>query len=194
PAGREFRHGARAACDHRPRSLAYHSGAAAGQRGGASSRPDRRPCSVIAVAPAMLVAVVASVNLDRGLERPVGIRTHAVMQNSVIVSQAYLKEHERSLQVETYFMAGDVAAAKPMFDQDIDRYRQVFTLQALLHKIPVAMMLRSDRSVILKSDFRLPPEVQEPPLPPADRLAQIGDAEAVAGWLGDTSYVGALIK
>src|SRR5499427_7651352 len=151
-------------------------------------------CSVIAVAPAMLVAVVASVNLDRGLDRQFVIRTHAVMQNSVIVSQAYLREHERSIQVETYFMAGDVANSKPMFDQDIDRYRQVFTVQALLHKIPVAMILRSDRSVILKSDFRLPPEVQEPPLPPADRLAQIGDAEAVAGWLGDTSYVGALIK
>ena len=151
-------------------------------------------CSVIAVAPAMLVAVVASVNLDRGLDRQFVIRTHAVMQNSVIVSQAYLKEHERSIQAETNFMAGDVAKAKPVFDQDIDRFRQGFTLQALLRNMPVAMMLRSNQSVILKSEFRLPPQVQEPPLPPADKLAQIGDAEAVAGWLGDTNYVGALIK
>jgi two-component system, NtrC family, nitrogen regulation sensor histidine kinase NtrY len=35
---------------------------------------------------------------------------------------------------------------------------------------------------------------QEPPLPPADRLAQVGDGKAVAGWLGDTDYVDALIK
>ncbi|HLK81484.1 MAG TPA: PAS domain-containing sensor histidine kinase [Xanthobacteraceae bacterium] len=150
--------------------------------------------SVIAVVPAVLVAVVASVNLDRGFDRLFLIRTRAVMENSVIVSQAYLNEHERAIQAETNFMASDVAKAKPVFDQDIDRFRQGFTTQALLRNMPVAMMLRPDQSVILKADIRLPPGVQEPPLPPTDRLAQIGDAEAVAGWLPDTNYVGALIK
>ncbi len=150
--------------------------------------------SVIAVVPAVLVAVVASVNLDRGFDRLFLLRTRAVMENSVIVSEAYLKQHELSIQAETNFMASDVAQAKSLFDQDIDRFRQGFTTQALLRGMPVAMMLRSDQSVILKADIRLPPQVQEPPLPPADRLAQIGDGEAVAGWLGDTNYVGALIK
>jgi two-component system, NtrC family, nitrogen regulation sensor histidine kinase NtrY len=150
--------------------------------------------SVIAVVPAVLVAVVASINFDRGLDRQFLIRTHAVMENSVIVSQAYLNEHERSIQAETNFMASDVAKAKPLFDQDIDRFRQGFTTQALLRNMPVAMMLRSDQSVILKADIRLPSQMQEPPLPPVDRLAQIGDAEAVAGWLPNTNYVGALIR
>jgi two-component system, NtrC family, nitrogen regulation sensor histidine kinase NtrY len=150
--------------------------------------------SVIAVVPAVLVAVVASVNLDRGFDRLFLLRTRAVMENSVIVSEAYLKQHELSIQAETNFMASDVAKAKSLFDQDIDRFRQGFTTQALLRGMPVAMMLRSDQSVILKADIRLPSQVQEPPLPPADRLAQIGDGEAAAGWLGDTNYVGALIK
>ncbi len=150
--------------------------------------------SVIAVVPAVLVAVVASINLDRGLDRLFLIRTRAVMENSVIVSQAYLNEHERSIQAETNFMAADVARAKPQFDQDMDRFRQFFTTQALLRNMPAAMMLRSDQSVIVKADIRLPPEVQDPPLPPVERLGQIGDAEAVAGMLRDTNYVGALIK
>src|SRR5712692_9561953 len=150
--------------------------------------------SAIAVAPAVLVAVVASVNLDRGLDRLFLIRTRAVMENSVIVSQAYLNEHERSIQAETNFMAADVARAKPQFDQDIDRFRQFFTTQALLRNMPAAMMLRSDQSVIVKADIRLPPEVQDPPLPPVERLSEIGDAEAVAGMLRDTTYVGGLIK
>jgi two-component system nitrogen regulation sensor histidine kinase NtrY len=150
--------------------------------------------SVIAVVPAVLVAVVASINLDRGLDRLFLIRTRAVMENSVIVSQAYLNEHERSIQAETNFMAADVARAKPQFDQDMDRFRQFFTTQALLRNMPAAMMLRSDQSVIVKADIRLPPEVQEPPLPPVERLGQIGDAEAVAGMLRDTNYIGGLIK
>lgn len=150
--------------------------------------------SVIAVVPAVLVAVVASVNLDRGFDRQFLIHTRAVMENSVIVSSAYLREHERSIQAETNRMANDVAQAKALFDQDIDKFRQGFTVQALLRNMPVAMMLRSDQSVIVKADIRLPPEVQEPPLPPVERLAYIGDTEAAAGMLRDTSYVGALIK
>src|SRR6266478_1714652 len=150
--------------------------------------------SVIAVVPAVLVAVVASVNLDRGLDRLFLIRTRAVMENSVIVSQAYLNEHQRSIQAETNFMAADIARAKPQFDQDIDRFRQLFTTQALLRNMPAAMMLRSDQSVIVKADIRLPPEVRDPPLPPVERLGQIGDAEAVAGMLRDTNYIGGLIK
>jgi two-component system nitrogen regulation sensor histidine kinase NtrY len=150
--------------------------------------------SVIAVVPAALVAVVATVNLDRGFDRLFLIRTRAVMENSVIVSQAYLNEHEREIQAETNRMASDVVQAKPLFDRDIDKFRQGFTTQALLRTLPVAMMLRSDQSVILKADILLPPAVQEPPLPPVDRLAQISDTEAVAGWLPDTNYVGALVK
>jgi hypothetical protein len=36
--------------------------------------------------------------------------------------------------------------------------------------------------------------LQEPPLPPVERLTQIGDAEAVADMLRDTNYSGALVK
>src|SRR5215475_5299493 len=151
--------------------------------------------SVVAVLFKKKVAVVASVNLDRGFDRLFLLRTRAVMENSVIVSKAYLDEHERSIRAETNFMAADVALAKPQFDQDIERFRrQFFTTQALLRNMPVAMMLRSDQSIIIKADIRLPPEVQEPPLPPIDRLAQIGDGEAIAGMLRDTNYVGALVK
>ncbi len=153
--------------------------------------------SVIAVAPVVLVAVVASINLDRGIDRQFLIRTRAVMQNSAIVSRAYLAEHEQSIQAETNAMAIDVAAApaKAMFDQDIERFRrQIFTPQALLRNMAVAMMLRSDGSVIVKADIRLPPDVQGPSLPPAKTLADIGDSEAVAGWLPNNNYVASLVK
>jgi two-component system nitrogen regulation sensor histidine kinase NtrY len=150
--------------------------------------------SIIAVAPVVLVAVVASINLDRGLDRQFLVRTHAVIENSVIVSQAYLNEHQRSIQAETNAMAIDVARARTVFDQDIDRFRQFLTTQASLRNMPSAMMLRSDGTVIVKAEIRLPPGLQEPPLPPVDRLVQIGDTDAAAGMLRDTNYVGALIR
>jgi two-component system, NtrC family, nitrogen regulation sensor histidine kinase NtrY len=151
--------------------------------------------SVIAVAPAVLVAVVASITLDRGLDRLFSVRTRAVIQNSLIVSQAYLDEHEQSLKSETNAMAVDVVRAKPLFDQDRDRFRQFFTAQASLRNMTIALMLGADQSVITKADITLPEEIGPLPMPPpADRLVQVGDTEAVAGLLRDTNYVGALIK
>jgi two-component system, NtrC family, nitrogen regulation sensor histidine kinase NtrY len=150
--------------------------------------------SVIAATPAVLVAVVASVTLDRSLDRLFSIRTRAVIENSLIVSEAYVNEHEQSLRADTNAMAIDVARAKPLFDQDPDLFRQFFTDQADHRDMPTAMMLGPDQSVIVKAETGLPPEIREPPPPPAERLAQVGDGDAVAGPIRDTNYVGALIK
>ena len=151
--------------------------------------------SVIAVAPAVLVSILASITLDRGLDRLFSVRTRAVIQNSLIVSQAYLNEHEQSLKAETDAMAVDVGRAKPLLDQDSDRFRQFLTGQAGVRHMSVAMILRPDRSVIAKADIPLPPEIgPPPPPPPAELIAQAGEAEAAAGLLRDTNYAGALIK
>jgi two-component system nitrogen regulation sensor histidine kinase NtrY len=150
--------------------------------------------SVIAAVPAVLVAVVASITIDRSLERLFSDRTRAVIENSLIVSQAYLSEHEQSLRAETDAMAVDVARAKPMFDQDRSRFHQFFTAQASLRDMSQAMLLAPDQSIIDKAESRLPKEIKEPPLPPRERLAEIGDGAAIGGLLRDANYVGALIR
>src|SRR5262245_47114079 len=45
--------------------------------------------SVIAAVPAILMAVVASVTVDRGLDRLFSRQTHALIENSLIVAEAY---------------------------------------------------------------------------------------------------------
>ena len=49
--------------------------------------------SLIAAVPAILVAVVASVTLDRGLDRWFSIRTQAIIENVAVVAEAYVQEH-----------------------------------------------------------------------------------------------------
>jgi two-component system nitrogen regulation sensor histidine kinase NtrY len=48
--------------------------------------------SVIAAVPAVLVAVVASVTLDRGLDRLFSQQTQSLIENSLIVADAYVRE------------------------------------------------------------------------------------------------------
>ena len=49
--------------------------------------------SVIAVLPAVLVAIVANVTIDRGLDRLFSGPTREVIQNSLTVARAYTYEH-----------------------------------------------------------------------------------------------------
>jgi two-component system nitrogen regulation sensor histidine kinase NtrY len=150
--------------------------------------------SVIAAAPAVLVAIVASITLDRGLDQLFSVRTRSVIENSLIVADAYLNEHLQSIRADTGNMAIDLARAKPLFDQDHDRFRQFFTAQASVRDLPIAMILGADQSVVVKADIPIPPDVQQPAPPPATALAQVTDTEPQVGFLPDASYIGALIK
>ncbi len=71
--------------------------------------------AVIAAVPAILVALVASVTLDRGLDRLFSTRTRAIIENSLIVADAYLQEHAQMIPGDIMAMSFDVSRAKPLF-------------------------------------------------------------------------------
>jgi two-component system nitrogen regulation sensor histidine kinase NtrY len=147
--------------------------------------------SVIAAAPAILVAVVASVTLDRGLDRFFSERARAVIANSLIVTEAYLSEHAQTLRGEVQAMAFDIARARPLFDQDRDRFRQFLTGQASVRGLPVTMMIRPDGSIVEKVDIKID---RSPSLPPAQDLANVGEVEPQVVVHPDGNYVSAVIK
>src|SRR5471030_2061561 len=54
--------------------------------------------AVIAAVPTILVAVVASTTLDRGLDRFFSTRMRAMIEQSVTVADAYVNEHAQNLR------------------------------------------------------------------------------------------------
>ncbi len=82
--------------------------------------------SVIAVLPAVLVAAVANITLDRGLDRLFNTRTKAVIENSVVVAHAYVQENARQIAGDMIAMANELARARPLLDQDRDSFRRYF--------------------------------------------------------------------
>ena len=101
--------------------------------------------AVIAAVPAILVAVVASVTLDRGLDRLFSTRTRAIIENSLTVADAYLQEHAQLIRGDIMAMSFDVARAKPLFDSDRERFKQFFTAQARVRGLSAAMLDRRRR-------------------------------------------------
>src|SRR5579863_9462618 len=74
--------------------------------------------AVIAAVPTVLVAVVASTTLDRGLDRFFSAHTRAMIEQSLIVANAYVTEHAADVRSQDLAMGYDVGRAKAVFDQD----------------------------------------------------------------------------
>src|SRR5918993_2062571 len=56
--------------------------------------------SFVAALPAVLTAVIASITLDKGLDRWFSERTQAIVETSRSVAQAYVEEHSRVLALD----------------------------------------------------------------------------------------------
>ncbi|MEA2938065.1 MAG: two-component system, NtrC family, nitrogen regulation sensor histidine kinase NtrY [Alphaproteobacteria bacterium] len=148
--------------------------------------------SLIAAAPAILVAVVASVTLDRGLDRLFSQQTHSLIENSVIVTEAYMREHAQMMRGETIATAIELARAKPMFDQNREQFHQFMTAQANIRSLPVVMMLDKDSNVVDQAEVPIGEFSFEKP--PREVLAPITDAEPQIWFLLDANYAAAAIK
>jgi two-component system nitrogen regulation sensor histidine kinase NtrY len=147
--------------------------------------------SVIAAAPAILVAVVASVTLDRGLDRLFSQQTHSLIENSLIVADAYVREHAQFARADTIATAIELARAKPLFDQNRDQFRQFLAVQASIRGLPAVMLLDKDLNVIEQVDSQVNHIFAKPS---ADVLAFVNDTEPQVAMFLDANYVAAIIK
>jgi len=147
--------------------------------------------SVIAAAPAILVAIVASVTLDRGLDRLFSTRTRAAIENSLIVAEAYLHDHAQIVRSDIMVMAFDIARAKPVFDQEPDKLPQFLTFQASVRGLAAAMVIDKNSNVIAHADVKIN---QTFALPPHEALPLIKSDNPQIVLLPDTNYVAAVVK
>jgi two-component system nitrogen regulation sensor histidine kinase NtrY len=147
--------------------------------------------SIIAAAPAILVAVVASVTLDRGLDRLFSEGTRSAIDNSLVVAEAYLRDHAQIVRSDIAVMAFDIARNKATFDETPAKLQQFLTFQASVRGLAAAIVLDKNLKVIARGDLRTN---QTFALPPREALPQINDKDAQVVLLPDTNYVAAMIR
>src|SRR3954470_4154073 len=104
--------------------------------------------SIVAVLPAVLVAVVANVTIERGLDRLFSGPTKEVIQNSLTIARAYMQEHAQLIRGDILGMANDISHARPLFDQDRRTFRELLTAGAAARNLPGAMLIDKDRNIL----------------------------------------------
>src|SRR6202140_2251380 len=147
--------------------------------------------SVVAAVPAILVSVVASVTLDRGLDQLFSRQTQSLIQNSLIVSDAYVREHAQFLRADCITTAIEVARARSLFDQNREQFRQFLTAQSNIRGLPAVMMIDGDLNVVEQAGTNVSQTFVKPS---REVLAASNETEPQIALFLDANYVAAIIK
>ena len=147
--------------------------------------------SVIAVLPAVLVAIVANVTIDRGFDRLFSGPTREVIQNSLIVARAYLYEHAQLIRGDILGMANDLAHARPLYDQDRGTFRELLTASAASRNLPGAMLIDKDRNILETAQTGIQ---QAFTIPPQEFLKNVNETEPEIAVIPEENYVAAVIR
>src|SRR3954454_7180738 len=147
--------------------------------------------SVIAVLPAVLVAIVANVTIDRGFDRLFSGPTREVIQNSLIVARAYLYEHAELIRGDILGMANDIAHARPLYDQDRGTFRELLTASAASRNLPGAMLIDKDRNIVETAQTGIQ---QAFTTPAAEFLSNVKENEPEISVFPEGNYVAAVIR
>ena len=147
--------------------------------------------SVIAVLPAVLVAIVANVTIERGLDRLFSGPTREVIQNSLIIARAYTYEHAQLIRGDILGMANDIAHARPLFDQDRASFRELLTASAASRNLPGAMLIDKDRNVLETAQTGIQ---QNFTTPPPEFLSNVDETDPQIAVFPEANYVAAVIR
>jgi two-component system nitrogen regulation sensor histidine kinase NtrY len=147
--------------------------------------------AVIAAVPTVLVAIVASTTLDRGLDRFFSTRTRAMIEQSLIVADAYVSEHAQAIHGDVLAMAYDLSRAKPVFDNDRDQFRKFLTAQATGRNLSAALMIKSDGSTVERADVKMDKKIV---LPSAQLLSETTEDAPQVALIPEGDHVAAVVK
>ncbi len=164
------------------------------RRGKAASRLHVRIVALFSLAaalPALMVAVIASVTLDIGLDRWFEIRTKVIINSSLSIAEAYVNENARNLQDTTLSMAYDLDANRTLYGLDRTGFRARMSQHVAGRGLDHAALIRADGSFIMqaetKADFPMPPA-------PVEAVRTAGDGLPVLIEPRVRSIIGAIVK
>jgi two-component system nitrogen regulation sensor histidine kinase NtrY len=129
--------------------------------------------SVVALFPAILLAIFASISLNRGLDQWFSERTKTIIHDSVEVANAYLQEHGRTVRADALGMARDLEnGAQLMFDNR-EAFRSYAAALAVERRLPYAYLIDRTGKPLIEL-IRQPDAKFETPLPSAITAAADG--------------------
>jgi two-component system, NtrC family, nitrogen regulation sensor histidine kinase NtrY len=147
--------------------------------------------TLIAAVPAILIAIVASVTLERGLNPWFSGSLRELVTSSGTIAQGYQQQLCQNVGREMKLMAEDIENAKRtrLYDQNRSVFKTFLTTRAVMLGFPFAVIMTQDGTIIDRAETRSLDE----PLPPREQDFRDAATPEPPCML-TTRFVGALIK
>jgi len=118
---------------------------------------------VVAAFPAILVAIIAGITLDLGLDRIFDTRTKEIVESSISVAESYVSETAATLNSNTINMGFLLMRNRSGFVLDRNSFVNFMTGQAKARGLIHAAIIHRDGRVIVAAEL---PNTSTTPLPP----------------------------
>jgi two-component system nitrogen regulation sensor histidine kinase NtrY len=146
---------------------------------------------IVAVTPAILVAVFSAFFFNFGIQAWFGERVRTALQESLKVTDAYLREHQQTIRADTLAMANALNRDAPVLMRSSILFRRVVTQQAAARSLPEALVFDGSGAVLATTGLSF--ALQLEPVPEwAMERAKKGEV-AVMARFGD-ERVRAIVK
>ena len=109
--------------------------------------------SLIAVVPAIVVAVFATVTLNRGLDAWFSQRTRAIVDSAVYVAETYVHDHGEAVRNDVAQIASDLSQRRELYDKDPTNFIRRVANHALLHGLPAIFIFDPTKQKDGKQEF-----------------------------------------
>lgn len=119
--------------------------------------------AMIAVTPAVLIAVFSYSFLNFGLEAWFNERVSKALRDSVGVTQAYLKEHRQNIASQAFSLGSVLDQNAPTLIQRPWEFSSVLTAQATRRELPEAIVIDRVGNIVARSDFAISTVVEDIP-------------------------------
>ena len=140
--------------------------------------------SLVAVAPAIIVAVFSVAFLHFGLEAWFSKRISNALTNSMNVAQAYLEEHKEVIRADALAMAADLNREGAALVGNPEMFQQLLDTQAMLRSLTEAVVFLGNGQVVARSGLGFVLELELVP-PSAFEQAANGEVVVLTGDADD---------
>ena len=147
--------------------------------------------AAVAAVPAALVAVVATISLNQGLDQWFSERTRTMVESSRLVARSYMLEHAQVLRDDIIWVAAELEQARGTFETDRVKYQRILTALATTRSLPFTSLISADGDTLMRAQINAPGTAPRVP----DGLTQ-GVEEGAPTLIapGRTNLVGAVVQ
>ena len=144
-----------------------------------------------AAVPAIIVAIVATISLNQGLDQWFSERTKTMVEASRLVARSYMLEHAQVLRDDIIWTAGELEQARQTFETDRVQYQRILTALAVTRSLPFATLVSGDGDTLMRAQINA--QNVSPQLPDG-LIPHVTEGVPTLISPGDTQLVGAIVK